>query len=113
MHIIELILTHLVLFSASSSTTLVKSEMTKMPSHSVNGSDGQRNDILDKIKKEPNLSPTTSSQSTNLPTIKSDDRRKSPEKQQTDRRANGTSPKPTAFRFRIASGKKEKYEKKL
>lgn len=92
-------------FSASSSTTVVKSEITKTPSHSVNGSDSQRNDILDKIKKEPNLSPTTSIRSTNSAGIKSDDRRKSPEKLQTDRRTNGTSPKPNAFKFRIASGK--------
>lgn len=115
MHIIEFIRMPLVLFSASSSTTSVKSEMTKTTSHSVNGNgDGQSNDILDKIKKDANLSPTASSQSTHLPTIKSDDRRKSPEKQQTDRRTNGTSPKPTAFRFRIASGKKkrEKYAKR-
>lgn len=89
------------------STSLASTSSSKSSSvahASVNGSDDQKKDILDKVVKESVSSPTTSNRLDSVTTIKTERLSVSPEKQQPDRKSNGASPKPNTPKSRSTPG---------
>lgn len=82
------------------------SKSVTMPT-STNGSsnENQKKEVVEKVKKEPNSSPTTPNRLENASNIKSERLSVSPEKQPSDRRSNGTSLKPNSSKSKLINGK--------
>lgn len=91
--------------STSVASTSSKLNSSAHPS-SLNGNEIQKKESMEKSSKESVSSPTTSGRLESMPRIKTEPLSPSPEKQQqSDRRSNGSSPKPNTSKSRNTTGK--------
>lgn len=90
--------------SKASTSSTSKSKSESSTHSSVNGSENQKKETSDKVGSESVSSPTTSGRLEGRTSIKTERLSSSPEKHQTDRKSNGTSPKPNTSKSRSTPG---------